>query len=154
MALIDCPECGNQISEFANDCPNCGFPIAEQEEKSWELRSLEKENRLKRILFQEDGVIVYASGLAFTRGGLMPGVSKSEMIFYAGWKTGLVDHAFVQETAPVSFFGWFDLSPRYFSVVLKGLDGEPNTEFIRHPERSFADRVAAAINDAIAEYTD
>lgn len=26
MALIKCPECGQSISEFANNCPNCGFP--------------------------------------------------------------------------------------------------------------------------------
>ena len=28
MALIICPECGNQISEYANSCPKCGAPIA------------------------------------------------------------------------------------------------------------------------------
>lgn len=25
MALIDCPECGKQISDKAKSCPNCGF---------------------------------------------------------------------------------------------------------------------------------
>lgn len=29
MALINCPECGKQISDQAKDCPNCGFPIAQ-----------------------------------------------------------------------------------------------------------------------------
>lgn len=28
MALIMCPECQKQISEFANSCPNCGCPAS------------------------------------------------------------------------------------------------------------------------------
>lgn len=27
MALIQCPECGKEISSFAKSCPNCGYPI-------------------------------------------------------------------------------------------------------------------------------
>ena len=27
MALITCPECGNQVSDKAKTCPNCGIPI-------------------------------------------------------------------------------------------------------------------------------
>lgn len=27
MALIECPECGNQVSNRASACPHCGFPI-------------------------------------------------------------------------------------------------------------------------------
>lgn len=30
MALINCPECGKQISDKAASCPNCGYPIADQ----------------------------------------------------------------------------------------------------------------------------
>lgn len=30
MALIDCPECGKQVSTSALACPNCGFPVAER----------------------------------------------------------------------------------------------------------------------------
>jgi uncharacterized membrane protein YdbT with pleckstrin-like domain len=29
MALIACPECGNQVSTAAKVCPACGFPLAE-----------------------------------------------------------------------------------------------------------------------------
>ncbi|MDY0117646.1 MAG: zinc ribbon domain-containing protein [Sulfurimonadaceae bacterium] len=32
MALIECPECKNQVSEYALTCPNCGTPIARTEE--------------------------------------------------------------------------------------------------------------------------
>ena len=27
MALIDCPECGREISSSAASCPNCGYPL-------------------------------------------------------------------------------------------------------------------------------
>lgn len=27
MALINCPECGKEISDKATNCPNCGMPI-------------------------------------------------------------------------------------------------------------------------------
>ena len=27
MALIICPECGREVSEFADSCPNCGYRI-------------------------------------------------------------------------------------------------------------------------------
>ena len=32
MALIVCPECGNQASTFADACPHCGFPISRAQE--------------------------------------------------------------------------------------------------------------------------
>ncbi len=30
MALINCPECGKQVSTAAQACPHCGFPVAER----------------------------------------------------------------------------------------------------------------------------
>lgn len=30
MALINCPECGKQVSTSAQNCPSCGYPIASQ----------------------------------------------------------------------------------------------------------------------------
>lgn len=30
MALINCPECGKQVSTAAKTCPSCGFPVAEK----------------------------------------------------------------------------------------------------------------------------
>jgi len=30
MALINCPECGKQVSTSAKTCPACGFPVAEK----------------------------------------------------------------------------------------------------------------------------
>ncbi len=34
MALINCPECGKEISDKANACPNCGCPINETNQPS------------------------------------------------------------------------------------------------------------------------
>jgi len=28
MALINCQECGNKVSELADRCPHCGAPVA------------------------------------------------------------------------------------------------------------------------------
>ena len=33
MALINCPECGKEISEKAGSCPNCGCPLKNTIEK-------------------------------------------------------------------------------------------------------------------------
>lgn len=33
MALINCPECGKEISDQATSCPNCGTPIKKGEMK-------------------------------------------------------------------------------------------------------------------------
>ena len=30
MALVDCPECGRQVSTLAAACPQCGFPITRE----------------------------------------------------------------------------------------------------------------------------
>ncbi len=34
MALIRCPECGNQVSTVAASCPQCGAPVA-----SWNIQT-------------------------------------------------------------------------------------------------------------------
>lgn len=30
MALINCPECGREVSDKAEKCPNCGYNIGKQ----------------------------------------------------------------------------------------------------------------------------
>jgi len=32
MALIDCPECGKQVSDSAPSCPHCGYVLTQQED--------------------------------------------------------------------------------------------------------------------------
>lgn len=55
MALIKCPECGKEISEYADSCPNCGYSIKDyfekkkQEKKQKELeKEREERSRKKR----------------------------------------------------------------------------------------------------------
>lgn len=41
MALINCPECGKQISDKALSCPNCGFPIQTNSQENKTLYNVE-----------------------------------------------------------------------------------------------------------------
>lgn len=34
MALINCPECGKEVSDKAKACPNCAYPIAKLKESN------------------------------------------------------------------------------------------------------------------------
>lgn len=34
MALMNCPECGKEVSDSAEQCPHCGFPIAKQNDRT------------------------------------------------------------------------------------------------------------------------
>jgi hypothetical protein len=31
MALVDCPECANGVSDLATTCPKCGYPLQKME---------------------------------------------------------------------------------------------------------------------------
>ena len=42
MALIKCPECGRQVSEFAESCPDCGYPVAKMASKAKEIQREEE----------------------------------------------------------------------------------------------------------------
>lgn len=42
MALINCPECGKQVSDKAKNCIHCGYPISE-------MKNLEAERESKKI---------------------------------------------------------------------------------------------------------
>ena len=35
MALIQCPDCGKEVSSSATACPNCGYPITSQSDKGF-----------------------------------------------------------------------------------------------------------------------
>lgn len=38
MALINCPECGNNVSEYAESCPKCGCPMSVIKSKTIEIQ--------------------------------------------------------------------------------------------------------------------
>lgn len=48
MSVIYCPECGNQVSEYATACPNCGYNVKEYFDK--EKRQQEYMQLLSTIL--------------------------------------------------------------------------------------------------------
>lgn len=45
MALIKCPECGNNVSEYAESCPKCGCPMSVIKNKTIK-ENFEKENQI------------------------------------------------------------------------------------------------------------
>lgn len=53
MALINCPECGKQVSDKANACPNCGYPIAAS--TGVKIRCLSDDRSVKYMVFLSDG---------------------------------------------------------------------------------------------------
>ena len=73
MALIECSECGKEVSEKAAACPSCGNPISEQQPR--ELRT-EKVGRtggayegvgfLLIVIGMLSGMMGAASGIAWT----------------------------------------------------------------------------------------
>lgn len=44
MALINCTECGHQVSSTAKQCPKCGVPIAQDQLKPIESNTIKKTN--------------------------------------------------------------------------------------------------------------
>lgn len=46
MALITCPECGNQVSDQAKSCPRCGHPFNKTTETVYEQPIIVKKGGL------------------------------------------------------------------------------------------------------------
>jgi ribosomal protein L7/L12 len=59
MALINCPECGKQISDMATSCPECGYPLQKSTISNHQhLNDYEIENEVKRLI--DEGKEIYA----------------------------------------------------------------------------------------------
>lgn len=43
MALIECRECGEDISEKAENCPSCGDPVEPSRTLGWWLISMDRD---------------------------------------------------------------------------------------------------------------
>ena len=52
MALINCSECGHQVSDKATTCPNCGCPINTNEASANVDRSQEVEKFLLVLYYK------------------------------------------------------------------------------------------------------
>lgn len=57
MALMNCPECGKQVSDFAVSCPGCGYPIAKKEEYVLIKLELADTTQMVSILAEDETVI-------------------------------------------------------------------------------------------------
>ena len=55
MAIIQCLECGNEISDNAIACPKCGFPMKEYNQYVWnEKERLNKEKKEQQKIVDEE----------------------------------------------------------------------------------------------------
>lgn len=54
MAIIDCPECKNKISDAASSCPQCGYPVIKERIKGRQIASLQKA-----------GILIVITGIIF-----------------------------------------------------------------------------------------
>jgi len=65
MALINCPDCNQEVSDIAPTCPKCGRPLktapTQRQKVSARPESTVIENILKYFLFTVLGVLVIAS---------------------------------------------------------------------------------------------
>jgi hypothetical protein len=57
MAMIECPECGRDISSRAVSCPGCGCPI-EPCERCGGTGKIQVDNRAGYLLSLEDPVLI------------------------------------------------------------------------------------------------
>jgi uncharacterized paraquat-inducible protein A len=59
MALINCPDCGTQVSENAVSCPKCASPIAGKQSKT-----LTEQSAKKYKLIRLAGIVVLLASVA------------------------------------------------------------------------------------------
>lgn len=52
MAIIQCPECGKEVSDKAGNCPHCGFGVKQYMEDEEKKRKKQKELEYKIEKYQ------------------------------------------------------------------------------------------------------
>ena len=73
MALIQCPECGKEVSDHAETCVHCGYPIKnspEKEESSVEIQETKVQKERKPVNKRKLWIIVTAVILSVVLIGL------------------------------------------------------------------------------------
>lgn len=71
MALIECPECGKQISNKAGACPNCGYPINQEQPKEENEYLCCPKCHSKKLHIEQQG---FSGGKAFAGAVLAGGI--------------------------------------------------------------------------------
>lgn len=88
MALINCPECGKEISDKAVSCPNCGCPQNEFIQQPTDTRS-ELDRIADEIFWQAPGDINGCAKYLVKASGISLRDAKQMMIIrYRDWKQG------------------------------------------------------------------
>ena len=59
MSLMECSDCGKNVSALATACPNCGYPVAEEEEKAAAEKEVAKKRGMKGFVefIRKQGVV-------------------------------------------------------------------------------------------------
>lgn len=65
MALIQCPDCGNMISENADSCPKCGYSLKSVRERGERLREEKRKHDRAMMHLLEFGLLLFALILFF-----------------------------------------------------------------------------------------
>lgn len=66
MALVSCPECGNEISDAARSCPHCGYAM-------WEAAASQIKHTplTEKAPSRTSGIFLCAGGMMMVLGGLV-----------------------------------------------------------------------------------
>ena len=126
MSLINCPECGKEISDRASSCPNCGYPICVSEDNNTantnQNQQLQEEYLVcpycnsKELHAEQKGFSggkAIAGGLLLGGVGLLAGAVGSKDVMITCLKCG---KSFKAGQAKV-------IRPRLVNSEIKGMDG-------------------------------
>lgn len=69
MALIQCPDCGNMISENADSCPKCGYSLKSVREREERIHEEKRKHDSAMIHLLEFGLLLFALILFFLFAG-------------------------------------------------------------------------------------
>ena len=74
MALIQCPECGKEVSDQSEKCLNCGFPIKKAEKPAESANRKSKTDRSKAVILLNAGLgffaLLFFIGVVSSKGGI------------------------------------------------------------------------------------
>lgn len=113
MAMVNCPECGQQISDKSNICVACGFPIKEYSEKQKSAEEARQKQEQEKAKKEEKAAAFQAryNSLADKRNVCI--ITKYTNIVLNGGKLTLVTHV----GEPITDDIW-NFTLEYFSIQM------------------------------------